>query len=185
MVPIVALILVIVAILVLGILLMPLSLIQRYRVGTRRQQARGWMILLNLFGIGMSSAMFLAGAAMSNLWVPNAIRYSVLGFACGCVLGLFGLGLTRWEPTPRALYYTPNRWLVLAITVTIAARIGYSFWRAWETWGGAAARREWLMTHGVAEALGAGGLVLGYYLLYWFGVRWRYKRHERRRLRTL
>ena len=183
--PILALILLIFAILFAGILLLPFSLIQRYRVGTRRQQARGWMIVLNLFGIGMSAAMFLAGAAMSNFWIPNALRYSALGFACGCVLGLFGLGLTRWEPTPRALYYTPNRWLVLAITLTITARIAYSFWRAWDTWGGVAARREWLMTYGVAEALGAGGLVLGYYLAYWFGVRRRYRQHETRALRTL
>lgn len=183
--PILALVLLIVAILVAGLLLLPFSLIQRYRVGTRRQQARGWLIALNLFGIGMSSAMFLAGAAMSNLWIPHAFRYSALGLACGALLGVFGLGLTRWEPSTRALHFTPNRWLVLAITLTITGRILFSFWRAWETWGGAVARREWLMTHGVAEALGAGGLVLGYYLTYWFGVRRRFKRHERRALRAL
>lgn len=181
--PILALALLIVAILVAGILLLPFSIIQRYRVGTRRQQARGWLIALNLFGIGMSAAMFLAGSAMSNLWIPHAFRYSALGFACGCLLGLFGLGLTRWEPSTRSLHFTPNRWLVLAITLTITGRILFSFWRAWETWDGAVARREWLMTRGVAEALGAGGLVLGYYLTYWFGVRRRYKRHEQRAVR--
>lgn len=183
--PILALVLLIVAILIAGILLLPFSLIQRYRVGTRRQQARGWVIVLNLFGIGMSSAMFLAGAAMSNIWIPNAFRYSALGFLCGSLLGLFGLGLTRWEPSTRALHFTPNRWLVLAITLTITGRILYSFWRTWQTWEGVANRDEWLVTWGVAEALSAGGIVLGYYLTYWFGVRRRFKRHERRALRAL
>jgi hypothetical protein len=184
-VPILALLLLILAILVAGILLIPFSLLQRYRAGTRRQQARGWLIGINLIGIALSSAMFLAGAAVTNVWIPNAFRYSGLGLLVGCVLGIFGLVLTRWEPSPRALHFTPNRLLVLAITLTITGRVLYSFWRAWETWGGASDRREWLVTWGVAEALGAGGVVLGYYLAFWFGVRRRYKRHERRALRTL
>ena len=183
--PILALALLIVAILVAGILLLPLSIVQRYRVGTRRQQARGWLIAINLAGMAMSAAMFLAGSAVSSIWIPNALRYSALGLAAGCTLGVVGLLLTRWEPSPRALHYTPNRFLVLAITLTIAARVAYSFWRAWETWGGMSDRREWLVTWGVAEALGAGGVVIGYYLAYWFGVRRRFKKHERRALRAL
>lgn len=183
--PIVALALIIFAVIVAGIVLLPLSLIQRYRVGTSRQQARGWLITINLAGIALSCVMFLIGAGMTNIWIPNAFRYSALGLLTGCVLGLLGLALTRWEATPRSLHYTPNRLLVLAITLTILGRILYSFWRAWETWGGAATRQEWLVTWGVAEALGAGGVVLGYYLTYWFGVRRRYKRHEGRALRTL
>jgi hypothetical protein len=184
-VPILALVLLIFAIILAGVLLLPLSLIQRYRVGTRRQQARGWLITVNLIGIALSSLMFVVGAAITNFWVPNAFRYTTMGLLGGCILGLLGLLLTRWEPSPRALHYTPNRLLVLAVTLTIAGRIVYSFWRAWETWGGAANRQEWLVTWGVAEALGAGGVVLGYYLTYWLGVRRRYKRHERRSLRTL
>lgn len=183
--PILALALIFLAVIVVGILLIPLSLVQRYRVGTRRQQARGWLIGVNLVGIGLSSAMFLVGSALSNIWIPNAFRYSAMGLLVGCATGILGLALTRWEPSPRALHFTPNRLLVLAITLTITGRILYSFWRAWDTWGGAANREEWLVTWGVAEALGAGGVVLGYYLTYWFGVRRRFKHHERRALRTL
>jgi len=183
--PILAAALLVLAILVAGFLLIPFSLWQRYRIGTSRQQARGWLIALNMFGLGASVLMFLVGSAFSNIWVPNAFRYSALGLAVGAALGVLGLLLTRWEATPRALHFTPNRLLVLAITLTITARIACSFWRAWETWGAAVDRREWLVTWGVAEALGAGGLVLGYYLTYWLGVRARYKKHERRSLRTL
>ena len=61
---------------------------------------------------------------------------------------MLGLVLTRWEATPRALHYTPNRFFVLAITLTIAGRVIYSLWRAWQTWGGAVDRREWLASWG-------------------------------------
>lgn len=183
--PLLALVLVFLAVILAGIVLLPFSLLQRYRVGTSRQQARGWLITINLLGIALSSAMFLAGSAITSLWVPNAFAYSALGLLGGGLLGLLGLLLTRWEPTPRALHFTPNRLLVLAITLTITGRILYSFWRAWQTWSTAADRKEWLVTWGVAEALAAGGIVLGYYLAYWAGVRRRQKIHSRRSLRTM
>lgn len=33
--------------------------------------------------------------------------------------------------TPRTLHDTPTRWLVLAITLVVAARIVYGLWRGW------------------------------------------------------
>jgi hypothetical protein len=133
-VPLIVALALLLGVILLGIMLMPLTLVQRYRMGTSRQQARGWLITINVVGLTLSCVMFLGGAAMSNIWVPNAFRYSVLGLAGGIVLGFIGLALTRWEPTPRALHYTPNRLLVLLITLTISGRLIYSFWRAWQTW---------------------------------------------------
>ena len=52
----------------------------------------------------------------------------------GCLLGLLGLALTRWEHTPRALHYTPNRWLILIITLVVSARLLYGIWRIWHGW---------------------------------------------------
>src|SRR5687767_3020053 len=132
--PIVALVLVFLAVIVAGILLLPFSMLRRYRVGTSRQQARGWLIAMNAIGFGLSSLMFLAGAAMTNIWIPQAFKYSALGLLAGLTIGIVGLWLTRWEPSASALHFTPNRFLVLAIMLTIAGRIGYSFWRAWQTW---------------------------------------------------
>ena len=56
--PLIAALALILAVVVLGILLLPLSLVQRYRVGTSRQQARGWLIALNLVGIALSCLLF-------------------------------------------------------------------------------------------------------------------------------
>jgi hypothetical protein len=162
------------------IVLIPVSLIQRYRVGTSRRRARGWIATINVVGMALSATLFLASAALTNIWVPDAFRYTVAGLAAGCGLGLLGLLLTRWEPTPGALHYTPNRWLVLGITLVVTARVAYGFWRGWESWRAGLEGRSWFIVSGVAGSMAAGAVVLGYYLTYWTGVRRRFRREERR-----
>jgi hypothetical protein len=162
------------------IALIPLSIVQRFRVGTSRRMARGWVATINLLGVALSVALFLTGAALTNVWVPDAFVYSVLGLCIGCLLGVSGLALTRWERAPHALYYTPNRWLVLAITLVVTARLFYGFWRSWEAWNSTLDGTSWLVTAGVAGSLAAGAVVLGYYLVYWFGLRRQVRRHVHR-----
>ena len=161
----------------LVIVLLPVSLVQRYRVGTARRLARGWVVTLNLVALVLSTGMFVTGAAVTTVWVPGALSYALAGLAAGGVLGLTGLALSRWEATPRALHYTPNRWLVLGITLVVTSRVLYGFWRGWQAWRSAADGTLWLAVSGVAGSLAAGAVVLGYYLVYWAGVR--------RRLRAL
>jgi hypothetical protein len=151
-VPIVALALVL-FIVVAIVVLIPISLVQRYRVGTSRQVVRGWLAALNVGAFALSTALYVVG-----------------------------LGLTRWEANPQALYYQPNRWLVLAIVATVTARVLYGFWRAWHTWGSMLDDTSWLRAAGAASSLGAGAVVLGYYLAYWSGIRRRFHRHRRSRL---
>ena len=164
------------------LLLIPVSLIQRYRVGTSRQRARGWLAGLNLAGLALSMVLFLLSAAITSIWVPEALTYTAGGLATGALLGLLGLWLTRWEPSAGTLHYTPNRWLVLAITLTVTLRIGYGFWRGWESWRAGISGGSWFVASGLAGSLAAGAIVLGYYLVYWIGVRRRLRRiaHIRR-----
>jgi len=169
-------VLLLLAFVVIGaIALLPLSLIQRYRVGTARRPARGWFIALNLFAIVASAAIFITAAAVTNVWVPRAFAYTMLGLALGCVLGIVGLALTRWEPGARSLHFTPNRWLVLFITLLVTARILYGFWRSWHAW--TAGLDAWSAAFGIAGSMGAGAVVLGYYLSYWMGVLRRLRQH--------
>ena len=166
-----AALLLIVLVLFATVVLIPITLIQRYRVGTSRRRAQGWLLTLNVVGISLSIAFFLVSSALTTIWIPQAFTYTCGGLAAGVVLGVLGLALTRWERSPGALYYTPNRWLVLAITLAVAARIAYGLWRtyhAWESLGGDVA---WVASSGVAGSLGAGALILGYYAVYWLGVR--------------
>jgi hypothetical protein len=162
-----------------AIALMPLTLVQRYRVGTARRLARGWITTLNLVAIGISTALFLAGAAVTSIWVPRAFTYALGGLVAGCAAGLLGLALTRWDASPSALHYTPNRWLVLAITLTVTCRLLYGFWRGWETWRAGMGDTSWLAASGAAGSLAAGAIVLGYYLVYWAGIRRHLRAHNR------
>lgn len=40
---------------------------------------------------------------------PLAAGAELLGLGIGAALAVYGLRLTRWEPTPAGLFYTPNR----------------------------------------------------------------------------
>jgi hypothetical protein len=180
-VPLLLLAAVLLFVIVFSVVLLPLSLVQRYRIGTARRPARGWMIALNLGGLGLSTVVFLLTAAFTNAWVPQAFRYAVTGLATGCVLGLVGLALTRWETGMPSLHYTPNRWLVLGITLVVTVRIAYGFWRTWHAWRAAYEHTSVIAASGVAGSLAAGAVVLGYYLAYWAGVRRRIRRHARTR----
>jgi hypothetical protein len=163
---------------VLAILLMPFTLLQRYRAGSKRRRARGWLAALNAVGLTLSIALFLLAAAVTSYWIEGTFTHALAGVAAGGVLGVLGLLLSRWDnDEPGALHYTPSRWLVLAITLVVAARIAYGFWRAWHAWHSGA--DEWIAASGAAGSLAAGGLVLGYYLVYWLGVRRRLRAHER------
>ena len=156
--------------------LIPVAIVQRYRVGTSRQRGRRWLATVNVAGFTVSAVMFLAGAAVTSIWVPEAFTYSAAGLAGGCLLGIVGLKLTRWERAPGALHYTPNRWLVLAITLVVTGRLAYGVWRGWQTWRAGFEDTAWLAAAGVAGSMAAGAVVLGYYFAYWVGVRRRLKR---------
>jgi hypothetical protein len=164
-------------VLLAGVVLMPLTLVQRYRVGTARRMARGWLATLNAVGFVVSAVILLVSAAFTNIWLPHAFVYTLAGLAAGCLLGAIGLAISRWEPTPGSLHYTPNRWLVLALTLVISSRLIYGMWRSWHAWHARVDDTSWLAASGAAGSLAAGAVVLGYYLAYWIGLRWRIGRH--------
>ena len=168
-------ILIVVAVLLAGAafmaVMLPLSIAMRFRAGSKRRRAWGWLVSANLFAAALSGTMLLVTAAIANRWIPNAFRYTLIGCACGFALGFLGLVTSHWERTPQGLHYTPNRWLILMITVVVTARIGYGFWRGWHAWQTTPVTESWLATSGAAGSMGAGAAVLGYYLIYWAGLR--------------
>ena len=155
------------------VLATPLLLLLRYRTGTARRLARPWVATLNLVSLLLSAGIFIWVAAMTNFWVPRAFGASLLGMFSGCLLGMLGLALTRWENIPPAVYFTPNRWLVLMITLAVAARMIYGLWRIWHAWHTTGHDSSWLAAAGIPGSMAVGALVLGYYLAYSAGVTWR------------
>lgn len=165
-------------------LAMPLLLVLRYRVGKARRPARKWAAATNLVMLVLSAGLFLWGAAITGLWVPKTLPYSLAGLVGGSLLGLLGLVWTRWERTPGALYFTPNRWLVLLITLAVSARMLYGLWRIWHAWRTTGSDESWLAAAGIPGSMAVGALVLGYYLTYFAGVLWRIRQDRPHGLRA-
>jgi hypothetical protein len=123
--------------------------------------------------------------ALTNVWIPGAFSSALTGLAIGGALGVVGLWLSRWEASPDSLHYTPNRWLVLAITLVVAARVVYGMWRGWNSWGSSADDSSVIAAFGIAGSLAAAAIGLGYYLAYFIGLRWRISRWQHRPLRVM
>ncbi|HBK46284.1 MAG TPA: DUF1453 domain-containing protein, partial [Xanthomonadaceae bacterium] len=68
-------------------LLLPLSLLQRFRHGRARRQARGWMVALNLWSALLSSVLFALFAAIAGIWWSGVWVHAPAGFAIGLLLG--------------------------------------------------------------------------------------------------
>jgi hypothetical protein len=153
----------------------PLLLLLRYRTGTARRVARRWVLTVNLVSMLLSAGLFIWIAAVTNFWVPCAFGYSLIGMLAGSLLGLLGLAATRWEKTPTAIYYTPNRWLVLLVTLAVVTRMVYGLWRIWHAWRTTGHDTSWLAAAGIPGSMAVGALVIGYYLAYSAGLSWRLK----------
>ena len=167
------------------IALTPLLLVQRYRVGTARRQARPWLATFGLVMMVVSAIFFLAGAAVTAFWVQDAFLGASVGIGVGVLLGAAGLVLTRWEATHLSLHYTPNRWLVLAVTLVVSARLLYGFYHSAMAVRAGITGAGVVDAFGIPQSLGAGGIVIGYYLAYSLGVRWRTRKWQQRPLRRM
>jgi uncharacterized membrane protein len=161
------------------LLILPWSIVQRLRAGMARRRARPWLASLNALGLSLSATILMTSAALSNFWVPGAFGHALAGLAAGALLGMLGIKLTRWEREPDSLLFTPNRWLVLSVTVAVLARIAYGLRRGWLAWQADRHDDSWLAAAGLAGSLAAGALVIGYYLAYWTGVWWVAQNHLR------
>ncbi|HEY5971771.1 MAG TPA: DUF1453 domain-containing protein [Pseudoxanthomonas sp.] len=162
--------LLILVVLALWLLLLPLSLWQRYRYGKTRRKAWPWAVRLNAWMLLVSLLVFLASMALTNMWWPGALLYAAVGLGIGLVVGMAGLWLSRFENTPQGLFYTPNPWLVLALTLLVAARIAMGFVELWRYWQGhEALAMVPVLDH--ASLFSVAGLLLGYYLAYTWGLR--------------
>ena len=164
--------LLVVCIVALVIALLPLSLWQRYRRGHSRRRAVGWAVGVNAWGAVVAMVLFAVSAAVSSVWVDGAFAHAAMGVAAGIGVGVAGLWLTHFEHDGLKVHYTPNRVLVLLLTVLVAGRIALGFWQVAHV--GAPRGDVWWQQH--ASLFAFGGLLLGYATTYAWGVRWRVRR---------
>jgi len=159
-----------------------LSLAVRYRAGTARRQARRWVASLNVWVTSFSALFFLSFTLLLSFWVGSAFRFALIGMAFGGILGLVGLAMTRWESQPEGAFYTPSRWLALLVTLAIATRFVYGWWRATHSGSPPSGDQHWLIAaSGTQLSVAVAAGLIAYYLVYSIGVRLRLTRHEQRR----
>lgn len=162
------------------LLLWPFALWQRYRQGSARRRAVRWLARLNAWVLFVSTSLFLAGALVAALVVDGALAYALAGLLAGGVLGRAGIAITRFEISPAAMFYTPNRWLVGGLTVLLLAKLALTLWQALRRLGAEAlpaAEPAWSALGGPAGLFAAGGLLIGYHLAYAWILRARVLRY--------
>jgi hypothetical protein len=161
-----------------GVVLLSLAL--RYRAGTARRQGRRWVASLNVWLTSVSAVLFLSFTLVISFWVGTAFQFALIGMGCGGILGLLSLVMTHWERRSEGIFYTPSRWLAILVTLAIAARFVYGWWRA--THSGSSVPQHWVMSaSGTELSLAVAAGLIGYYFVYSIGVRLQIARHERRR----
>ena len=169
------------ALLALALLLWPLALWQRYRVGKSRRRVLSWLATVNAVGGAISLPLFVLGAWIGSHWIDGALANALAGLLAGLALGALGLWLTRFEAGESQLHYTPNPWIVLALTGLVAVRVLLGAWQAWHrAWRGEPAPVPWPWLADHASLLAMAGLLLGYHAAYAWGLRRRVRRHAQR-----
>ena len=74
---------------------------------------------------------------------------------------------------------------MLLVTCIVSARLLYGLYRSLMVAQAGVSGESVVLAFGIPESLMAGGTVVGYYLAYGAGLRWRIKRWQRRALRPL
>lgn len=164
--------LLVIGIVALWVVLLPVSLRARYRAGRTRRPARPWLVGANAWLAAASVPLFLASSWFAGHWIEAALPGACIGLLAGAALGVIGLWLTRFDKDDAGLHYTPNRWMSLALTLVVAARIAAGIWWTWRGPGAGDALRG-------GSLVGVGGLLLGYALAYTWTLRARIARQLR------
>lgn len=165
------------ALFALWVVLLPLTILQRYRLGRARRRVQPWFVRINAWLLVVSAGVYLAAAALVDPWVADALRDAAIGLVVGIVVGLLGTRLDRFEATSKGLFRTPHRWLLLALTLLLAGRILLGIWLALSD---ASPDGAWeLVSRG--GLLAVGGVLLGHALATTWGLRHRLRTRSRGR----
>lgn len=164
------LVLVVLGVALLALLLLPVSLWARYRSGRARRRAQAWAVRTNAWLFLFSLPLFFASALLATWAWPEAFRDACYGLLAGFAVGIVGLWLTRFEHDGEGFHFTPNRWLVLALVLVVAARIAAGMWLAAAPMLGLAVPQVFDGRAG-GGWLGVAGLLLGYHSAYAWGLR--------------
>lgn len=134
-----------------------------------RQPSVTWRHWAAAIGLPLLLAA-LALAARANLLALSCLGAGALA---GAWLGVWGVKLTRFENTDKGLFFTPHRYLGIAIAMLFVARLMYRALELYINSRAATPLAQGSFTDSPLTLL-AFGLLAGYYASYAWGLlRWR------------
>jgi hypothetical protein len=134
----------------------------RRMIGRQRlSRVRPWITL----AIFSTVLVLLAYAARAH---AERLGWLAAGLAAGGLLAAYGLRLTRFEPTPQGLFYTPNAYLGIALSLLFFGRLVY---RVTEVYAISTAASPTPSSFASSPlTLATFGLIAGYYVTYAAGL---------------
>ncbi|PJK10228.1 DUF1453 domain-containing protein [Lysobacteraceae bacterium NML08-0793] len=177
--PLLLLALLLVFALLLLLALLPFSLWQRYRLGKQSRRVWPWLNNLNMALLLASSLFLLGWAALSQYWMADALSMAAVGWLLGLVLGAVNLASSHHQMQGGQYRVTPNAWIVLGLTLLVAARLVLMFWQLAThglDWRSQAYQAEVAWYLRPASLFAVGALLLGHGLAWCWGLRRRLAR---------
>ncbi|MDB5882495.1 MAG: hypothetical protein JWP43_2373 [Ramlibacter sp.] len=135
----------------------------RRMIGRQRlTRLRPWLTLL-MFPLLLALLAVAARAHPERLWFLG------IGVALGGAVGVFGLKMTGFERTPQGLFYTPNAYLGIGLSLLLIGRVIYRLVEVFVLGvvPAPAEPNEFAIT---PLTLGVVGLLAGYYIVYAAGL---------------
>jgi hypothetical protein len=142
----------------------------RFRRATGRQRLSRYRgpITLTLY------CLLLGTVTLANLRHPSHLAAFVLAVAAGGGFAAYALSRTKFEPTPKGLFYTPHGTIGVALALLFLVRLAYRLVEVYVI--DPAAPRTTAEFAQNPLTVGAFGLLAGYYTWYMVGlVRWRHR----------
>lgn len=134
----------------------------RRMIGRQRlSRVRPW-ITLAIFSIVLVLLTYAARAHVDRL------GWMAAGFAAGGLLAAYGLRLTRFEPTSEGLFYTPNAYLGIALSLLFFGRLLYRVAEVYTITRSASPTPPAFASS--SFTLAVFGLIAGYYMTYAVGL---------------
>lgn len=160
--PLLIVLLVVGGVLALWLLLFPLWLWRRYRLGKARRRLWPFWARLNAWLSPLSLLLFLLGAGIASWAWPGALAYAGWGLLAGIASGVIGLLLGRLERfADGSWHYTPSALWMTVLMLVVVARLLLG---ALDLWRRAlqADALAWIPNFDHASLFALGGLLLAH-----------------------
>lgn len=145
--------------------LLAFSIYRRVRRNIGRQPLRATQLKIRIAILAVATFLITTNLARG----ADLLMWMAIGAAAGVAIAFWGVKLTRFESSPQGIFYTPNAYLGIAVSLLLVARIVYRLVQI----GPAMQSPQAMAMYSTPLTMGLFGLVIGYYVAYCAGLLWR------------